>query len=218
LVGEALAAGRVQEILVTAEAEATTWRVRAPDIPVTVLPSGDLERIADARSPQNVLALGPLLPLDSAENLLANSERVLLLDGVQDPGNCGSLLRSAAAFGVQSVLWGEGTPDRAHPRLLRASAGAVFRLGMAAVEVHSISALARRTQHTILLPHVKGGQELASVSVPRRWILVAGSEGRGASLDDKAALKLTIPMARGVESLNVGAALAVILAHLARRD
>lgn len=215
LVKEALHTGLASEVFVTTEDDAVLWRARSGAVPVTLIPPEDLERLADTRSPQEVLATGPIQDLVDAAQLLRACNRILFLDGVQDPGNCGALLRSAAAFGVDGVLFGAGCADRSHPRLLRAAAGASFRLQMARVTAADLAGLIRTAGHTLVLPLVQGGQPLHALLAPDRWILVAGNEGRGTSLGDVSAVRISIPMQAGMESLNVGAALAVILAQLA---
>lgn len=215
LVREALAARCASEVFVTTEADALTWRANAGSVPVTLIPPADLERIADTRSPQEVLATGPVPELLEAAELVRTCTRILLLDGVQDPGNCGALLRSAAAFGVEGVLFGAGSVDRSHPRLLRAAAGASFRLKMARLNSAELAGLLRVAGHVLVLPVVQGGQSIAEFRAPSRWLLVAGNEGRGTTLGDIEAQRVTIPMQAGMESLNVGAALAVVLAVLA---
>jgi RNA methyltransferase, TrmH family len=139
------------------------------------------------------------------------------LDGVQDPGNVGALLRTAAAAGVRHVVAGPGTAYAWSPKVMRAAMGAHFAIevvdGMAAAElVHGYRGL-------VLAADV-GGEDLFAADWghgPTLWMF--GSEGQGLSAEvlALAGSRLRIPVAAGVESLNVAAAAAVCLFEQVRR-
>lgn len=213
LVGEALAAGRVAEILVAGADALAAWRARSGGVPVHEIPRADLDRIADVRTPQEVVAVGPLPEFREVEAVLAASPAVLFLDAVQDPGNCGTLVRTAAALGAGGVVFGPGSADPTNPKVLRASAGAVFRVSLGlATGGEDLVSTARASGHRLVVPVARGGADVRSAPRPARYLLVAGNEGAGSSFTSAAdALRLTIPMSGGVESLNVAAACAVIL-------
>lgn len=142
--------------------------------------------------------------------------RVLLLEDVGDPGNVGSCIRSAAAFGVDAVVLGGHCADWSNPKVIRGSAGTVFALPV--VSVPSV----REAVEVLRLPAL-GAVTGASLSLyeagPRqRFALLLGSEVRGLSEEARACCEelVAIPMARGVESLNVSAAAAVCLSELCR--
>lgn len=186
--------------------------------PVYRAPDRVVGRLGDARSSQGILAVAGMPATAAADPV--NARRVLLLDGVQDPGNVGTLLRSAAWFGVDHVVAGFGTADFHGPKVVRASMGAIWDLSLS--ETGDLAALVGRIR--------AGGSDvwaadMAGIPLPEwtpapRIALVVGSEAAGLSPDVRNACTgtVTIPTggtARGTESLNVAAAAAVLLARIA---
>lgn len=207
LVSEALEAGLATELFVRSDCF-DVWREKAGDLTVHALCADDMERLADVRTPQEVIAVGPLPTILEGADLLAKHDRVMVLDAVQDPGNVGTLCRSARALGLTGVLLLPGTADPTSPKVLRASAGALlgFDLGRA-----DDAACLLEATHTLVIPVVDGGVDIRSIPAPERFALVAGNEATGTTVSADRALEVTIPMAGGVESLNVAAACAVIM-------
>ena len=144
----------------------------------------------------------------------------LLVDDVQDPGNIGSILRSAAAAGVAQVLLSKHCAFAWSPKVLRAGQGAHF-----AVDIHEDVDLAewgrayRVGNGQIIATVIDGGTSLFEAPLGQRVALVIGNEGAGlsASLEALATQRVTIPMPGGMESLNVAAAAAVCLFECVRR-
>lgn len=140
----------------------------------------------------------------------------VVLDRVQDAGNVGSILRSAAAFGVRQVLALKGTAALWSPKVLRAGMGAHFGL-------HLIEGLEEADLLALLVPLVAtgshGGALLPAAALPQPCAWVLGHEGQGVAgtLLDRCALQVRIPQPGGEESLNVAAAAAVCLYESARR-
>jgi len=214
LVSEALTAHRVTELFVRDEAAARRYAGMEPEIPVHCIGAQDMDRLAEVRTPQDVIGIGPLPSLLGVDAILAEHRRILLLDGVQDPGNAGSLVRTGAALGLSAVLLHGPTADITSPKVLRASAGTLFRSALGRVESAGALDDALATHpHTLVLPVVHGGRSPREVRVPDAFLLALGNEGAGTSLagDPSSALRITIPMSAGVESLNVAAACAAIL-------
>lgn len=150
---------------------------------------------------------------------------LLVLDGLQDPGNLGSLIRSAVAFGVDAIITTPGTVDSHSPKVIRASAGLVFRLPIITSEkpLHTLledPVLAPRqwlltTSHQAIQPlHYKEAPYKQSLA------LVLGNEGTGLSeslLQQPGIQAITIPIAANTESLNVSVSGAIILAEIAHQ-
>lgn len=141
----------------------------------------------------------------------------VVLDRLQDPGNVGSILRSAAAFGVRQVLALQGSAALWSPKVLRAGMGAHFALALhEGLDAAALDALA--------LPWVAtsshGGSDLPTADLPAPCAWVLGHEGQGVSADllARCALQVRIPQPGGEESLNVAAAAAVCLYESARRS
>ncbi|AZN36145.1 TrmH family RNA methyltransferase [Iodobacter ciconiae] len=134
----------------------------------------------------------------------------LLLDGVQDPGNVGTILRSAVAFGVDQVLLADECADIWSPKVLRAGMGAHFVLEM--LEHADLLSFAGRFSGDVAVTTLESAVPPYAANLAGDLALVLGSEGAGVSqaLQDMASLKLTIPMSGQIESLNVAAAAAIL--------
>jgi TrmH family RNA methyltransferase len=182
---------------------------------VAVLPDALFESIAGTESSQGVIALvAP--PAWVLGQLFRSRSLVVMLDGVQDPGNAGTIVRAAEAFGATGVMFLKGSASAFHPKTLRASAGSLFRIPF----VHSIDAdLARaacRQNKVDIYAGVPRSNEnhvktLTGADLTRQCALIIGSEGRGVSKQLRAgAIDLAIPTV-GVESLNAAMAASVIL-------
>jgi TrmH family RNA methyltransferase len=224
LVMEALAAGLLlEEVLATpAFLDSPEGRRLAGSLPVPPLEvSPDLlEDLTDADSPRGLLAV-TLLPRSGVASLpVVPGRPYLYLDGLQDPGNLGALARVAEAAGAAALALSPGCAHPNHPRALRASAGSLLRLSVAvgvdpdALDVHLASVHPR---WAALVP--REGENLYHAPLDGTLILAVGAEGPGLSpaLLDRAGVRLTIPMAAAVESLNATVAAALVLFEVHRR-
>jgi len=145
------------------------------------------------------------------------AEDVVYLDGVQDPGNVGTLLRTAAAAGVHHVVVGEGSAFAWSPKVMRAAMGAHFALVV--YDAAPLADVLRAFRGTVCAADVEG-EEIYAASWgrgPTLWLFGAEGQGLGAAARAAAQCRLRIPLAAGVESLNVGAAAAVCLFEQVRR-
>ncbi len=174
------------------------------------------EKLADARTHQGVFGIFALPTPDAA--LLRKGGRYLALEGVQDPGNVGTLLRSAAAFGFDAVLLSKGCASPYAPKTLRAGMGAiaqipVFEGASLADLLPQFSAWGVKTLAAALYNSVPLGD--VPQQQPDGVCIVIGSEGQGLCQDTIAACSSTvrIPMADSVESLNAGIAGSLLLWH-----
>jgi len=181
-----------------------------------------LERLTDSQAPQGVAAIVTLPEearrMDERALALASRRtlRVVLTHGIADPGNAGTLIRTAAGFGAHLYLAHEGC-DLFGPKTLRATAGAIADIP--AGEVHDPSRLLRTLAArdvAIIAAVSHGGTSLASLRAPGRAVVLLGSEPRGlpSAWVRHADLRVTIPLHRGVESLNVAVAGGILLYHL----
>jgi len=173
-----------------------------------VLADKVLKAIVDVDSPQGVAAE---IEIPAPGRVSAPA---VFLEGVQDPGNVGAILRSAAAFGIGSAVLDPGCADPWSPKVLRAGMGAHFSLSIR--ETKDLAAEVAGFPGKVLCAVARHGIDpgTADLSGPVAWLL--GGEGQGVSqaLRKLASAEVTIPMAGGTESLNVAAA-AAILFHAA---
>ncbi len=173
-----------------------------------------LERLSDTRHPQGVL----LVCREPEPVLAAPAEgaRCLVLDAVQDPGNAGTLVRAAVAFGMDAVVVLDGTVDPWSPKTVRASAGMIFRIGVVQATVEKLVARLKAVDVPIYVADARG--EEASEGIDGAFALVVGNEGGGVrqELRRAAARQVAVRMPGPAESLNVAMAGAILLHALTR--
>ncbi len=183
-----------------------TKRAARRGVRVFALAPGVLARIADAATPQPVLAAVrlPLVELDG----IACEGLVLVLHDVRDPGNAGTLIRSAEAAGCSGVVFTGHAVDPVNPKTLRASAGAIFRVPVAVSTLEETVSSFRDRGATVLATVVSGGESHRRVDFTRPTLVLVGNEADG--LDDEACSlcsgAITIEMVGASESLNAGVA------------
>lgn len=183
---------------------------------VRILPDRELARLARTRTPQGVLAVAAV-PEHGLETLRAGARGVhLALDGVQDPGNVGTLIRTAEALGAAGVVSLPGTADVWSPKVVRAAAGALFRLPVVRAEPGPFFGRAEAEGLGIVVADAAGTSIRALEPPPAGVVLVLGNEGAGAGEAARAAAArvVAIPQRPGAESLNVAAAGAILLWEL----
>lgn len=209
--GQRLAWLAVTEPAWAAGGDALATLAQAADA-VAVLDAGLMKGLTTLQSPPTVGALWSP-PASAAPS---GGLPTLVLDRLQDPGNAGSILRSAAALGVRQVLALQGTVALWSPKVLRAGQGAHF--GLTLVEGLSPEALAA-TGLPLVATSSHGGQDVWAAQWPEPFAWVFGHEGQGVrpELLAACAARVRIPQPGGEESLNVAAAAAVCLYEALRR-
>jgi TrmH family RNA methyltransferase len=218
LVGAALSAGiPVKNLIVSVSGQekaehASAFRHygRAP----VVVSDPVFAFLCDTETPSGIAAE---IEIPKEKPDLASSPGCIFLEGVQDPGNIGAILRSAAAFGIQDVVLGRGCADAWSPKALRAAMGAHFSMRIA--DDADLADAVGCFGGTLVCTAPREGTPIALAKLPARAGWIFGTEGRGVTkaLAEKAALKVTIPMAGLAESLNVGAAAAICFYEHSRR-
>ncbi|ACB35100.1 tRNA/rRNA methyltransferase (SpoU) [Leptothrix cholodnii SP-6] len=190
------------------------WRELALAAPeVVVIADNLLPEISSLESPA---PLGFLIAAPAARVPTQSGVNTLVLDRLQDPGNVGTLLRSAAALGVKQVLAMKGTAALWSPKVLRAGMGAHFALHLVeGVEVNELDTL----DLPLLATSSHAEQSLHEVRLPQPCAWVLGHEGQGVAeaVMRRCALTVRIPQPGGEESLNVAAAAAICLYESARQ-
>jgi TrmH family RNA methyltransferase len=194
---------------------------RLAGVRVVVLPDARLQRLSGTETSQGVIALVKP-PVWKLEQLFRGCPLVVVLDGLQDPGNAGAIVRTAEAFGATGILFLKGSVSPFNPKTLRASAGSLFRVPY----LHGVDATLARAaleQNKVELyagvPARAGAaiRPIAGVDLTARCGLIVGNEARGVSdALRSAALDVSIPTV-GVESLNAAMAAGILL-YEARRQ
>lgn len=182
------------------------------------LAPGVMERLADAASPQPVLTV--LVRPDPDVAILRDATLVLVCAGLRDPGNAGTVLRSARAAGADGAIFCATSVDPYNPKTVRASAGALLHLPV--VEAEELGGVVDRLGDwgfVRLAAVARGGRDYAEVDLTRRIALLVGNEAHGLAPEQLATVDelVTIPMAAHTESLNVGVATGIICFEAARQ-
>ncbi|MBE0696562.1 MAG: RNA methyltransferase [Anaerolineaceae bacterium] len=174
-----------------------------------------LESAAGTETPQGLLAIfkRPLVVLPEQLDF------ILIADALHDPGNLGTLLRTAAAAGAQAVLLSPGSTDAFSPKVLRAGMGAHFRLPILPLEWVKIQAICRGKHLQVFLAESAGGVSCWDVDLHRPLALLVGSEADGASAEGQSLAKqsIHIPMPGQSESLNAAVAASILMFEVVRQ-
>ncbi|MEQ9103223.1 MAG: RNA methyltransferase [Rhodothermales bacterium] len=214
----------IRDILVAESVEVPARLMRRAPVPITRTDERTLMKLTETTTSPGVLAVVgiPVFGLDG----LADARRILVLDSVQDPGNVGTLVRTAAWFGVDAVVAGPGTADFWSPKTLRATMGGVWDVPLLVVD--DLAETLRGLGMPVFVADMDG-TPVRSWAAPERSVLVLGSEAHGVSAAVRALShgSVSIPMGgrqsepetghgrtsgRGVESLNVAVAGGILIA------
>lgn len=207
---EALNTHRANTILVAQSAQ-EKFSSLLQRIPCYVLSDHVFAALCDAKTPQGILSL---CPYPAAKDLSALGDRVICLNGVQDPGNVGTILRTMDAAAFTGLLVDEQTADAFSPKVLRSSMGSIFRIPVVqtkdlAADLNSLQA----NGYEIIAGDLQGEPFFAQRNRKERNCIIIGNEGAGIHplIKEKATLRLKIPMMGGAESLNAAVAAAVMM-------
>lgn len=218
LLADALAARvPVEAIYATQRAFDETPLVRDAEsagVPVYVVDDRTMSRISDVETPSGLVSVAPAT-LFGAGELLEQPGVVLALADVNDPGNAGTLLRTAEAFGVTRVIFGARGAEPHLPKVVRAAMGAIFRIRMAVATPADLHAVAGDWEVTGLAAR---GEPLDRLHWPDRSLLVVGNERHGLGPWEALCTRFgAIPMPGAAESLNAGVAGAIALYEATKR-
>ena len=224
LIEEALRAGlRVTTIFIAQEDERLLSALRVPpEIEILRLPAKLLDSALATETPQPIAALVEPPEWTWAHLLGARpkgAELVVVLAGIQDPGNLGTILRSAEAFGAAGVVSLPGTVSAWNPKAVRASAGSVFRVPLLAASERECLEELHEAGLKVLATTVHAAQPAELVDMAGPVALIIGNEGSGVAdeLAAKADARVTIPCPGPVESLTAAVAASVLLYEAARQ-
>ena len=219
LLEEALRDACVRQILAAESAGPTVEELlrQHPEIPLALLPDRLFQTVSATETSQGVVALVEPRAWN-LDDLFRNPALVVVLDGLQDPGNAGAIVRAAEAFGATGALFLKGAVSPYNPKTLRASAGSLFRVPF----VHGVEPDALRQRCTTLYATVPArpgstARPLSGVDMARGCALIVGSEARGVSPAlRQASTEISIPTT-GVESLNAAVAAGILLYEASRQ-
>jgi TrmH family RNA methyltransferase len=202
----------------SARGRALAARVRALATVVDVT-DGELARVADTETPQGIAMIAAIPRVELAGAAVTSAGLVIVLDAVQDPGNFGTIVRSADAFGAELIVTLPGTVDPWNPKAVRSAAGSSLRLPIAAADLPSLRSWLTERGGVLLGADAAGDRVDAAPVGDGPVALALGNEGAGLSEDVRAACArlVAVPIAGSAESLNVGVAAGILMYLLSRR-
>jgi TrmH family RNA methyltransferase len=192
-------------------------QLEAQGTPVFLVDDRTARRISDLETPTGLICTTPLA-LTPLNRIFSESPLILALADLNDPGNAGTLLRSAEAFGARAIVFGRLGVDPHHPKVVRGAMGAIFRLKLAVADPKEFSA-ASSAAGVPAFGLCAGGGAIDGREFPARCAIVVGHERRGLGLWEAACERLVaIPMAGPTESLNAAVAGSIALYEASRRN
>ena len=144
--------------------------------------------------------------------------KIVILDGVQDPGNLGTIIRSSVAFNIDTMVLSKDTVDLYNSKVIRATQGMIFNINIIERDLNSFISTLKEKNYKIYGTKVNGGKSLKSVEKSDKFAIIMGNEGNGVKADilDMCSDYIYIDMNSSCESLNVGVATSIILYELDR--
>lgn len=180
-----------------------------PDhVNMTIVSESVFKALADTPSPQGVIAVVTI-----KTHHVEAAKKLLVLDNVQDPGNVGTMIRTADAFNYDGVVLGAGTVDIFNDKVIRATQGSLFHLPVIKADLGELLPAMQKKGTQIITSTLEESVDMAAVSVPERLALVVGNEGSGVSkeLQQLSDVNVKISITGRAESLNVGVAAGILL-------
>ena len=186
------------------------------DVPKVFVTREIINKITDLETSPNILGICKIIESNKLEG-----DRFVLLDNVQDPGNLGTIIRSAKAFNVDTLVLSKDTVDMYNPKVIRATQGIMFHLNIVVADLELVINELKKRNIRVFGTDVENGMLPSSIpsSNKEKFALVMGNEGNGvkSNIKDMCDDNLYIKMNDEVESLNVAVATSIILYELSRK-
>ncbi|GIO21736.1 RNA methyltransferase [Oceanobacillus sp. J11TS1] len=209
LIEEALLSGwETKEIIVSEE-------VRTPeiasDLPITEVTKQVFKELSFTASPQGIMAV-----VEMKTEHVADGQVLVLLDAIQDPGNLGTIIRTADAAGVNGIILGRGCVDLFNDKVIRATQGSIFHIPILQENLEEKIVHLKDAGYSIWATALEAADNYKMLPIPQKTAIIFGNEGAGVqeSLLEKADTRVTIPIFGKAESLNVSIAAGVLLYYL----
>ena len=220
---EAVAYKAVETLFYVATDDERTMRLledaAAQNIKLVCVSENVMKKIADTETPQGIIAVCKMRQ-PKLENLLASGKMLLVLDRVGDPGNIGTMLRTADAAGIGGLVLLKGCADIYAPKTVRSSMGSLFHIPvLSGVSEQEFISAAKKAGYDLLVTCLDGADNLYKADLSGRIAFVMGNEAGGVSesLLEQADKRVYIPMAGRAESLNVAMAAGIVMFEALRR-
>ncbi|PIU18330.1 MAG: RNA methyltransferase [Elusimicrobia bacterium CG08_land_8_20_14_0_20_44_26] len=189
------------------------------DVNIEIISCKDMEKISAQKTPQGILALAfeRQVKPDFAQ---IRRTLTIALDNVRDPGNMGTIIRTADWFGIKDIICSENCAGAFSPKVVAASSGSVFRVNAHYLNIpRFLPLLGGKMPGVSVYAAVKNGQNIYKMTLPEKALVIFGNESRGVSPEilKSGVKKISIPPDGGAESLNVGIAAAIIISEFRRK-
>ena len=207
LVNEAYKKNQLQEIIALESYDGNL------DIKTTYVSESVMKKLSSMVSISNVIGIcKKFIPL-------TYGKRLIVLDGIQDSGNLGTIIRSAASFNFDTVVLSENTVDLYNDKVIRSSEGMIFNVDVLRVNLDSFIDELKDNNYDIYTTDVNGGKNISDVEFNEKFAIIIGNEGNGVgSIKEKADHKIYIPMNKKCESLNAAVATSIIMYEVSKKD
>lgn len=212
MVEEALAS-RFPVEAVLADANRVEEFVLPDHVTLYTMPDHVLAAVCDTKTPQGIAAVVRMV---NSEQL---GDKLVAMDGVQDPGNVGTIIRTADAAGIEGVVLSNQCADVFSPKVLRATMGSIFRMGIVVTDdLPDTLMQLRKSGSSVISSQLDGEPFYERSPVGEKFCLVIGSEGNGVTADVQsvATHRVKLPMRGGAESLNAAVAAGIMMYELMR--
>ena len=210
LVEEAFKSGCLKELLVSEDYHGSLL-----DVPCTYYSREVMKKISSMDTASTIMGL-----CDKKSDNSVSGKKIVILDGIQDPGNLGTIIRSSLAFNIDTIVLTENTVDLYNPKVLRATQGMFFHINVVNMKGVNVIELLKNNNIPVYGTNVNNGEDVRNLSSEEKesFALVMGNEGNGVrkEISDLCTKNLYIKMNDKVESLNVGIATSILLYELGR--
>ena len=202
LVLEAYKEGIVKELILEQD------EIFPLDVPTTYVTKQILKKLANTDNPSNVMAV-----VEKIKEKDDIGEKILILDHIQDPGNLGTIIRSAVAFNIDTIVLSKDTVDLYNPKVVRSNQGMMFHINIVSRDPIKFINDLKKKDYKIIGTKVTNGKDVKDAKIYSHFALVIGNEGQGISndIDNLCDEYLYIKMNENCESLNAGVAASILL-------
>ena len=182
------------------------------DVKTSYVTSNVLKYISELETPNKIIGICKKIKPKDIGN------KVLALDDIQDPGNLGTIIRSAVAFNIDTIILSKNTVDLYNSKVLRATQGMIFNVNIIVEDLQTCIPSLKEKKYKIISTKVTEGKSIKNVEKGEKFVIIVGNEGKGVndyliSISDEF---IYIDMNKKCESLNVGVATSIILYELSR--
>ncbi|ANX13147.1 RNA methyltransferase [Fictibacillus arsenicus] len=181
------------------------------------VPAKLMKQLSETEKPQGIIAVCEMM--EQPEERIKRNGRYLLIDGVQDPGNLGTIIRTADSAGLDGVFLGEGTADLYNGKTVRSTQGSLFHLPIIKADLKEIITECKAEDVPVISTSLQEAVDMRELPEMNGFALIVGNEGQGVQemFQEESSINVKIPIFGQAESLNVSVATGILLYELQRK-